>query len=64
MHSRDVIKILTMDGWYKHNQKGGHCQFKHAVKLGKVTVPHPCKDLPIKTLKSILKQAGINERGE
>ncbi|HDN2383734.1 TPA: type II toxin-antitoxin system HicA family toxin, partial [Clostridioides difficile] len=27
---------------------------------GKVTVPHPKKDLPLRTVKSIFKQAGIN----
>ncbi|WP_322789224.1 type II toxin-antitoxin system HicA family toxin [Carboxydothermus ferrireducens] len=38
---------------------GEHHQFKHPVKKGKVTVPHPKKNIPIKTVKSILKQAGI-----
>ncbi|WP_413926715.1 type II toxin-antitoxin system HicA family toxin [Clostridioides sp. ZZV14-5902] len=35
-------------------------QFKHPTKKGKVTVPHPNKDLPLRTVKSIFKQAGIN----
>jgi len=30
------------------------------TKKGKVTIPHPKKDLPIGTVRSILKQAGIN----
>ncbi|WP_425452751.1 type II toxin-antitoxin system HicA family toxin [Ammoniphilus oxalaticus] len=29
------------------------------MKPGFVTTPHPKKDLPIRTQKSILKQAGI-----
>lgn len=64
MNSKDIIKILEQDGWVKHTQKGSHCQYKHPTKKGKVTVPHPKKDLPIKTAQSILKQAGLNERGK
>ncbi|HBM7269361.1 TPA: type II toxin-antitoxin system HicA family toxin, partial [Clostridioides difficile] len=48
------------DGWYEVNCVGDHHQFKHPIKKGKVTVPHPKKDLPIRTVKSIFKQAGIN----
>ncbi|WP_323094676.1 type II toxin-antitoxin system HicA family toxin, partial [Aeromonas hydrophila] len=35
--------------------------FKHPTKKGRVTIPHPNKDLPKGTVKSILKQAGIAE---
>ncbi len=62
MKSADIIKILKKDGWKKHHQKGSHCQFKHPVKPGRVTVPHPKKDLPKKTVQSIFKQAKIKER--
>jgi len=57
--SKQIIKLLEKDGWYLHNQKGSHQQFKHLTKTGKVTVPHPKKDLPIGTVKCILKQAGL-----
>ena len=57
--SREVIKILIADGWYEVGCVGDHCQFKHPTKKGKVTVTHPRKDIPVKTLKSIEKQAGI-----
>ncbi len=59
MTSKEIIKLLESDGWFKHVQKGSHCQYKHLVKKGKVTVPHPKKDLPIKTVQSIFKQAGL-----
>ena len=59
MKSRDIIKILKKDGWVKYHQKGSHCQYKHPTKPGRVTVPHPKKDLAIKTVQSIYKQAGI-----
>ena len=51
-----------MDGWFVHNNRGSHYQFKHNTKTGKVTVPHPKSDLPIGTTKSIFRQAGINWR--
>ncbi|HBF7389413.1 TPA: type II toxin-antitoxin system HicA family toxin [Clostridioides difficile] len=58
--SREILKILSSDGWYEVNCVGDHHQFKHPIKKGKVTVPHPKKDLPLRTVKSIFKQAGIN----
>ena len=57
--SRETIKILNADGWYEVACIGDHHQYKHPIKKGKVTIPHPNKDLPIKTIKSIFKQAGI-----
>lgn len=60
--SREIIRLLEEDGWYCVNSVGDHWHFKHRTKPGKVTVTHPVKDIPIKTLKSILKQAGIKLR--
>jgi len=62
MNSRDVIRELLNDGWYEVAQAASHRQFKHPTKSGRVTVPHPKRDLPIETLRSIEKQAGINLR--
>jgi len=59
VNSRDVIRKLKTHGWYEVNQVGSHKQFKHAAKKGRVTVPHPKRDIPIGTLKSIEKQAGF-----
>jgi len=59
MKSRTIIKMLEKDGWYKADQSGSHIQFRHPSKKGRVTVPHPKKDLPIGTLKSIERQSGI-----
>ncbi|UHA74600.1 type II toxin-antitoxin system HicA family toxin [Paenibacillus sp. 481] len=57
--SRDVIKLIQEDGWFLVHIEGSHHQFKHPTKKGKVTIPHPKKDLPRKTFESILKQAGL-----
>ena len=57
--SREVLKILKADGWYEVGCVGEHHQFKHPTKPGRVTLTHPVKDIPLKTLKSIQAQAGI-----
>ncbi len=59
MNSMAIIKKLKADGWFSVHVVGSHHQFKHPVKPGKVTVPHPKKDLPLPTVRSILKQAGL-----
>jgi predicted RNA binding protein YcfA (HicA-like mRNA interferase family) len=62
MDSRTVIARLRADGWKQIGQKGSHVQFKHPTKPGRVTVPHPVKDIPIGTLRSIEKQSGVKLR--
>ena len=57
--SREVIRSLRDDGWFEVGQTGSHVHFKHRAKKGKVTVPHPKRDLPTNTLKSIEKQSGV-----
>ena len=60
--SREVIRALEADGWYRAGQTGSHVHYKHNAKAGKVTIPHPVKDLPIGTLKSIEKTSGVRLR--
>jgi predicted RNA binding protein YcfA (HicA-like mRNA interferase family) len=62
MKSRDVISALEENGWYEVDQKGSHVQFKHPTRPGRVTVPHPKRDIPKGTLRSIEKQAGLRLR--
>ena len=59
MRFREVEKILLRDGWYQVKQKGSHHQYKPPIKSGKVTVPEHGGDINIDTVKSIMKQAGI-----
>ncbi|ERT44810.1 type II toxin-antitoxin system HicA family toxin [Fusobacterium vincentii] len=59
MSSKEIIKLLEADGWELRSVEGSHHHFKHPSKNGKVTVPHPKKDLHPKTVNSILKQAGL-----
>ena len=62
MNSRDIISAIQRDGWVQVVQKGSHLQFKHPAKKGRVTVPHPKREVPIGTLKGIEKQAGLKLR--
>ena len=58
--SQEVIRILKMDGWYEISQRAtDHKQFKHPAKSGKVTIPHPLKDVPTFILKDIEKKTGV-----
>lgn len=57
--SREVIRLLLKDDWYEVNCTGDHHQFKHPTKPGKVTVQHPRKDIPRKTLSDISRQSGV-----
>ncbi|HEX7790376.1 MAG TPA: type II toxin-antitoxin system HicA family toxin [Afipia sp.] len=59
MKSQEIIKALKSDGWKQVTQKGSHVQFKHPTKPARVTVPHPKRDVPLGTLRSIEKQAGL-----
>jgi predicted RNA binding protein YcfA (HicA-like mRNA interferase family) len=60
MKAREVIRLIEKDGWYLVPSKGGHRQYKHPTKAGRVTIPgNSGKDVPIGTLNSILKQAGL-----
>jgi len=62
MKSLEIISALKSDGWVQVAQKGSHLQFKHPTRPGRVTVPRPRKDVPIGTLRSIEKQAGLKLR--
>lgn len=60
MKYRELIKLVAADGWYLVQTTGSHQQYKHPVKLGRVTIAgKPGKDVPPGTLKSVLGQAGL-----
>jgi len=58
MNSREIIARLKHDGWELVHIRGSHHQYKHPDNRGRVTVPHPKKDLPVGTLRNIYRQAG------
>ena len=62
MKVRQIIKRIEANGWYRIKAKGGHRQYKHPTRSGRVTVPGRMNaDLDKKTERSILKQAGLDD---
>lgn len=54
--SKKIIKRLQVEGWEQVSVRGSH----HKFRKGSVTVviPHPKKDLPLGTARSIAKTVG------
>ena len=62
MKVSEMLWLLDDDGWFLVATRGSHRQFKHAAKVGRVTVSgKPGDDLAPGTLNSILKQAGLKK---
>jgi predicted RNA binding protein YcfA (HicA-like mRNA interferase family) len=62
MNSREIIRALERDGWEQIRVTGSHHHFRHLTKPGLVTVPHPKRDIPRGTLRSIERQSGLKLR--
>lgn len=62
MDSRSVIKAIEADGWTLKRVTGSHHHFMHPTKSGITTVPHPKRDLPIGTLRSMERTSGLKLR--
>jgi predicted RNA binding protein YcfA (HicA-like mRNA interferase family) len=61
----DLINLLESNGWRLKATKGSHRQFRHPQKGMVVTVPgQPGKDMPIGTLRAILRSAGLDKYKE
>lgn len=57
---RDRIYRLESAGWRLKATRGSHRQYLHPQKGMVVTVPgQPGKDVPMGTLKAILRSAGL-----
>ena len=55
-----VIRALKRARFYEYHRSGSHIQLRHSDNSNlRVTIPFHKKDLSPKTLKSIIKQAGI-----
>jgi predicted RNA binding protein YcfA (HicA-like mRNA interferase family) len=59
---RELIRAIEADGWTLVRTRGSHRQFRHPVKPGTVTIAGKLSlDVPRGTLKSVLKQAELQE---
>ncbi len=57
-NSRDIVKRLKTEGFELVSVKGSHHKFRKGAIV--VVVPHPKKDLPVGTARSIARQVGWN----
>jgi predicted RNA binding protein YcfA (HicA-like mRNA interferase family) len=59
--SGEVIRVLQDHGFVFVSQKGSHAKYKNVA--GRIAiVPHPKKELPIGTTRSIIRQAGLTPK--
>ena len=56
--SGEVIRVLEAHGFGYVSQKGSHAKYRHATGRSAI-VPHPKKELPIGTTRSIIRQSGL-----
>ncbi len=57
---KEVLRVLISAGFYVDHQAGSHARlFHHTRPELRVTIPIHSGDLPIGTLKSIIRQAGF-----
>jgi predicted RNA binding protein YcfA (HicA-like mRNA interferase family) len=56
--SKQIIDILYRNGFVFISQKGSHAKFARNDKT--VIVPTPKKEIPMGTLRSIIRQSGLN----
>ena len=59
--SVEVIRVLVQHGFAWVSQRGSHGKYRHPS--GRIAiVPHPKKQLPIGTTRSIIRQSGLTPR--
>lgn len=65
MTVREMLKKLQDDGWFVVRTRGDHRQLHHPTKPGTVTLSGKMsRDIPPKTLRSVLRQAQLLEEEE
>ena len=57
-NSRKILARLQREGWELVKAEGSHHKLLHAATNRTIIVPHPKKDLPTGTARSIAKHAG------
>jgi predicted RNA binding protein YcfA (HicA-like mRNA interferase family) len=62
--SRDLIRELEADGWVLDRVRGSHHVFRHPMRTGHISVPHPKSDLGVGLVAQIRKSAGRTRKNE
>ncbi len=56
--SVEFIAILTVHGFEFVSQRGSHAKYRDANGHTDI-IPHPRKDIPVGTLRSMIRQSGL-----
>ncbi|MBJ3785801.1 type II toxin-antitoxin system HicA family toxin [Devosia sp. MSA67] len=56
--SREIVRRLEADGFALVSTRGSHHKYRHSGTGRVVILPHPRRDIPIGTVRSIYRQAG------
>lgn len=56
-NSRKLLKLLKAASYEEISKKGSHLKLRKGDRT--VILPHPKKDLPLGTVRSIYEQAGL-----
>lgn len=59
MNSTELIRELEQDGWELSHVRGSHHVYRHPIKPGHISLPHPRKDLGKGLAHALLKLAGL-----
>lgn len=59
MDSKVIIRILRQNGWKQDRTRGSHHVFVDPASGRIAVVPHPKRDLPIGTVKSLERATGL-----
>jgi predicted RNA binding protein YcfA (HicA-like mRNA interferase family) len=61
MTSKQMVKLLELNGWHMVGQAGSHRKFRHNDYANSITVPIHVKDLGKGLEQTILKQANLKK---
>lgn len=56
--SRELMDLAMAHGWALVRVTGSHHVYKHPSRPGQVVIPHPRKDIPAGTARTVLRQIG------
>ena len=59
MNSQEFIKMIEKAGWELVNVRGSQHVFRHPIKPGHISVPHPRKDFGKGLAQKLMKLAGL-----
>lgn len=60
LSSKEIIRVLEKHGFTFVSQRGSHAKYRKGSAT--VIVPTPKKEIPLGTLRSIIRQSGLDSK--